>query len=196
MEILVAFIISSFLLLIFFVIYWIIRLYNSLHELREPIRSADATLNSSLQRKSNLSKELINIAERVADNEKSIHHGIANEITKAAELVSESNMPSLILANLANRFPELRLNRAFETAQQSSVFIEDKISQALEERNSSDKLYKVVVQKFPANMVAGILGFSPENYREDAQLTNPAIQNTVPHGSREDLEQRMERLFK
>ncbi|PCI62147.1 MAG: hypothetical protein COB34_00540 [Methylophilaceae bacterium] len=58
--------------------FYIVGIYNNLHKLREPVRSAIATLNSSIQRKKELSKDLQQIAEKTG----CVYSGFAISLTK------------------------------------------------------------------------------------------------------------------
>ena len=146
---------------------FLVTLYNSLQKLREPIKSLDATLDSSLRRKLSLSDDLRSVAETTAGFESGSFRSIQSEITRAAEVISKGSSPTIILAELAVRFPELRSIGAFERVQSTEVALEDKIGTEISLRNQTAETYNTAIGLFPAVVFARMLGFSIERYRKD-----------------------------
>lgn len=160
--------------------WWLVTVHNRLHQLREPVKSADATLNASLERKRDLGEEVAQLAERVAFHEATIHSGVASAMIQAAGEVSSSDRPTLVLANLAARFPALRHMEAFTSAQRSAVEIEVKIDRALTERNALAERYNSNLLPFPTNVGASLLGFGEYSYRSESRLRAPGETLTTP----------------
>uniref|UniRef100_A0A2A4YQ49 LemA family protein n=1 Tax=OCS116 cluster bacterium TaxID=2030921 RepID=A0A2A4YQ49_9PROT len=165
--------------------FYIVGIYNNLHKLREPVRSAIATLNSSIQRKKELSKDLQQIAENIAAHETEVHGGVVAAMVYASEKIAESKNPSIILTNLAAQFPNLKSNVAFEAAQQASLVIENKIDEGTARQNELADIYHQEFEKFPVNLIANIFGFSRLTYRGDTQSITPeTVQSTSYRSSK------------
>lgn len=167
------------------VFFYSVGIYNNLHQLKEPVLSANATLNSSIQRKKELSKDLVQIAENLVSHERDVHGGVVAAMVYASEKIAESKNPSIILTNLAAQFPNLKSNVAFETAQRALLVIENKIDEGLTKRNELADIYNMKRKGFPAILIASIFGFPELTYRDDAQsIALEAGQNSSNMGNK------------
>ena len=147
---------------------FLLTLYNQLKALHEPIRKMDATLDASLARKRNLSADLRDVASTTARLEVGSVEYVQSSIIKAAEAISASNRPSLLIANLAASFPVLKSIASFERLQETSVSIEAMIAEELEARNRVAEIYNTQIGLFPTVIFAPLLGFTAVHYRNDA----------------------------
>lgn len=144
-----------------------------------------------MNRKLELRNQLMEVAERVADREENIHKGVVNEIRQSADVIANSAAPSVVIANLAASFPQLRNMQAFENAQEATVRVEERLDQSLQERNALAERFNSTLRPFPTNALGSCLGFSFFDYRKDAGVNNmiDKRQNSVEDAQRSDESQ-------
>lgn len=172
-----------------------VSVYNLLNQLREAVRNADQTFNASVRRKQTLVAQVIELAKSVAVNEHHTHFTLADAITQAAKELAASNHPTLILADLAVRFPTLKHDQLFANAQGSATQIERQIDSSLSSRNKIAENYNVVLKSFPTSIVAYFLNFSAFDYRSDEIANYVEASNLARSNTRKDLEDRLDQAM-
>ena len=149
--------------------------YNSLVTSNERIDGAWAQVENVLQRRGDLIPNLVATVQGFADQEQEIFTDVANarsrlagSVTPAEAGAANAGLTSALgrLLAISENYPQLRSNENFIRLQDELAGSENRI--AVERRRYNDEVrdYNTRVQRFPANMVAGMFGFSGREYFE------------------------------
>lgn len=139
-------------------------IYNILVSLNSKIESLKASFEASVNRKYDLQATLISLANTLSSEEGRIHGGIAKELRNAAGDLAHSQKPSILLANLAARFPQLNNVGGFMSAQNTASEIERKIDDDVRNINSELAAYNEIVGSIPSRLAAGATGFAKMDF--------------------------------
>jgi LemA protein len=155
------------------VILWIILTYNRLIVLRNRIQNAWSQIDVQLRRRYDLIPNLVETVKGYAAHEKTVFE----EVTKAraamasAQTVQEQgeaqNMITSALKSLfavAEAYPDLKANQNFLMLQEELSGTESKIAYARQFYNDSVMSFNNLIQTFPANIIAGMFGFTAHDY--------------------------------
>jgi LemA protein len=85
------------------------------------------------------------------------------------EKVAADNLLSSALQGLkvtVEQYPDLKANQNFINLQEEIADIENKLAASRRFFNSATKEYNTYIQKFPANIIAGVFGFHRETFFE------------------------------
>ncbi|OIQ30815.1 MAG: LemA family protein [Bacteroidetes bacterium MedPE-SWsnd-G2] len=155
---------------------------NTAVEYDENVKEAWGNVQTSYQRRNDLIGNLVNTVKGAADFEKSTLEAVITARSKAtsttidpsnitAEQLQQFNQAqgglSSALSRLlvtVERYPDLKANQNFLKLQDELVSTENTIQTARVRYNESIKPYNEHVRKFPNNLLAGTLGFSPKPY--------------------------------
>ena len=142
--------------------------YNKFVSLDEGVKSAWAQVENQLQRRYDLIPNLVETVKGYAKQEKDV----LIEVTNArARVGGAGSVPDKIAANnelsgalsrllvVVERYPDLKSNQNFMRLQDELAGTENRIAVERRRYNEAVQSYNVAVRSFPANMVAGILGF-------------------------------------
>lgn len=147
--------------------------YNSLVKLRQRVQNAWSQVDIQLKRRYDLIPNLVNAVKGYARHEKDTLERVtqARNIAMAAGNVAEQaqaeNMLSGALRSLfalAEAYPELKANTNFLQLQGELSDTESKIAFARQFYNDTVQNFNTKIELFPANLVAGILGFRLVDY--------------------------------
>ncbi len=164
------------LLVILFSIYSLFKgSYNKFVGLDENVKSSWAQVENQLQRRFDLIPNLMETVKGYAKQEKDV----LVEVTNArAKVGGASTIPNKIAANnelsgalsrlmvVVERYPELKSNQNFLRLQDELAGTENRIAVERRRYNEAVQGYNVAVRSFPANLVAGMLGFKPAAFFE------------------------------
>ena len=142
---------------------------NAMVTKRENVNALWAQVDVVLQRRADLIPNLVNTVKGFAAHETEVYKSIADA---RAALISGKTPQDKIAANdqlsgaisrllvVAENYPQLKSNENFLQLQDELAGTENRI--AVERRKYNEVLehYNVEIQKFPANIVAGIAGFT------------------------------------
>jgi LemA protein len=158
--------------------------YNTFVTLDETVKSAWAQVENQLQRRYDLIPNLVETVKGYAKQEKEV----LVEVTNArAKVGGAGNVPDKISANnqlsgalsrlliVVEKYPELKSNQNFLRLQDELAGTENRIAVERRRYNEAVQSYNVAVRSFPANIVAGILGFAKAPFFEA-----PAAAKAVP----------------
>jgi LemA protein len=181
-EILIA------LVVIALVVVFVIGLYNRLVTLRQRVREAWADIDVQLKRRWDLIPNLIETVKGYAAHER----GTFEAVTKArseAMAAAQTGSPEqraqaenalgaalLNLRAIAEAYPQLQAVQEFKDLSENLTATEDKIAFARRFYNGNVRDYNTAIQTVPTNILAGMFGFTAEQYFE---LTDPT-QREVP----------------
>ena len=159
-------------------------LYNSLVGLRNQVRSAWAQIDVQLKRRHDLIPNLVAAVEGYLRHERELFERITAARTRALAATgagaigaAEGALSQAVGGLLAvmERYPDLKANQNVLALQEELVTTENRIGFARQLYNDLVARFNTRQQIFPANLVAGALGFQPaEFFQADAterQLT-------------------------
>jgi len=161
------------ILLIIFL--WMIAVFNSLVVKRNRVKNAWSDIDVQLKRRYDLVPNLVETVKGYKDYEASVLEKVTQARTSVLQAQKESvasraeaeNLLSSALKNLfavAENYPQLRASENFQKLQQELANLENDIQSARRYYNAAVRELNNAVQRFPANLIAGLLGFSPAEF--------------------------------
>jgi len=176
------------LVVIGLIIVFVVGLYNRLVTLRQRVREAWADIDVQLKRRWDLIPNLVETVKGYAAHERQTFEAVTkarSDAMAAAQTGSPEqraqaeNALGAALLNLravAEAYPQLQAIQEFKDLSENLTATEDKIAFARRFYNGNVRDYNTAIQTVPTNIIAGMFGFTPEQYFE---LTDPA-QREVP----------------
>ena len=172
--------------IILLVIGFFIGTYNSLVTLRNRVEEAWSDITVQLKRRTDLIPNLVNSVKGYATHEKEVFEKVTEarsaimdakgvKDTAEAENMLEGALKSLFA--VAEAYPDLKANQNFLQLQQELVDTEDKIQASRRFYNGGVRDLNTRIQRFPANIVAGMFGFQAKEFFEVADRAS--IENPV-----------------
>ncbi len=158
--------------------------YNSMVASREVVRTSLAKVQSQYQRRADLVPNLVETVKGAANFEQSTLTKVVEARAKATSTTIDPSKatPEQIqqyqaaqgelsqalgrLLAVTENYPELKATEAFRDLQVQLEGTENRIATARNDFNDTAKGYNTQVQRFPANVVAGMFGFSTFPYFE------------------------------
>ena len=148
-------------------------MYNKLVGLRNRVKNSYAQIDVQLKRRNDLIPNLVETVKGYAGHEK----GVLEEVTRARTgVMNATNIQETSEADnqltgalktlfaVAENYPDLKANSNFQQLQSELTDTEDKISYARQFYNDVVLKYNNACQQFPSNILAGMFGFSEEEY--------------------------------
>src|SRR5215468_7993141 len=161
------------LAMIVVLIIWAIGIYNSLISMRQRVNQAYADIDVQLRQRHDLVPNLVETVKGYAAHER----GTLDEVVKArnaavsaqgpAQQAAAENMLSGALRQLfalAESYPDLKASANFQQLQAELTDIENKIASSRRFFNNAVQEYNSGIQRFPAALFAGALGFSQKQF--------------------------------
>ena len=148
-------------------------LYNSLVSARLGVREAWSAVDVQLQRRASLIPNLVDVVKGYAWYERDTLLGIveAREAVGAAAGPRTAASADAALTGalgaffaLAEAYPDLKANERYASLQSDLVATENTIAHARNYYNAAVQLYNTRLQRFPAVVLAGALGFRPAEF--------------------------------
>ena len=151
--------------------------YNGLVRLNVRVQEAWSDITVQLKRRADLIPNLVESVKGYAAHEKQVFQDVtearANVLnataqgpaaTAKAENQFEGALKSLFAVSEA--YPELRASENFQQLQNELVDTEDKIQASRRFYNGGVRDLNTRIQQFPANLIAGMLGFKNREFFE------------------------------
>jgi len=151
--------------------------YNGLVKLNVRVEEAWSDITVQLKRRADLIPNLVETVKGYAAHEKGVFEAVTEArsavvnatsqgpaATAKAENQFEGALKSLFA--VAEAYPDLKANQNFLDLQSQLVDTEDKIQASRRFYNGGVRDLNTKVQMFPANMIAGMLGFKPREFFE------------------------------
>ena len=167
------------LVIVFGIFRWGVGLNNTMVEKQETAKTQWANVESAYQRRADLIPNLVNTVKGYASHEKETLEGVIQARANAtkttidpsnvtpeqmAQFQESQNSLSGALSRLmvvVEKYPDLKANQNFLELQSQLEGTENRINVERNRYNNLTKDYNVFIRKFPATLLAGMLGFDP-----------------------------------
>ncbi len=163
---------------------WVIRLYNSLVQIKLKTDNAWSDMDVQLKRRYDLIPNLVSTVQGYAAHEKNTLEAVvqarskAMSATSAAEKGQAENFLTGALKSLfalAENYPQLKANENFLKLQGSLSETEEAIQASRRYYNAVVRDYNTQIEVFPNNVFAGALNFKPrEFFQVDSEVERKA----------------------
>jgi len=158
---------------------WVVGFNNTAVEKQETAKTQWANVESAYQRRADLIPNLVNIVKGYASHEKETLEGVIEARANATKTTidptnvtpdqmaafqkAQSGLSGALskLMVVVERYPDLKANQNFLELQSQLEGTENRINVERNRYNTMAKDYNVFTRKFPAKLLAGMLGFDP-----------------------------------
>jgi len=157
------------------IVFWAILTFNRLVTLRARTKEAWSDIDVQLKRRYNLIPNLVETVKGYAAHERELFERVtkARVLAMQAQTVKEKgeaeNALSSTLKSLfavAENYPDLKASTNFLELQRELRDTEDKIQAARRFYNTNVRDLNIKIESFPANLIAGLLGFKKIDFFE------------------------------
>jgi LemA protein len=165
---------------------YVIVTYNGLIGLKNRIENAWAQIDVQLKRRYDLIPNLVETVKGYAAHESGTLEAVVQARNMAmhttggpAEQAQAENMITGALKSvfaLSEAYPDLKANQSFLNLQEELTGTEGRIAYARQFYNDTVVRFNTKIQKFPANVIAGRLGFSEREYFEVDEQSRGTVQ--------------------
>jgi len=154
---------------------WFMLTYNGLVKLRNQVRNAWSQIDVQLKRRYDLIPNLVETVKGYASHERETLEQVVQarqrgiDATSVEEQGRAENMITGALRQLfalSEAYPDLKANQNFMQLQEELASTENKVGFARQYYNDTVQQFNTRQQQFPANMVAGMLGFKASDFFE------------------------------
>lgn len=156
--------------------------YNGLVSMNEDVTGKWAQVENQLQRRNDLIPNLVNTVKGYAAHEENVFTTVAEARAKlaGAKTVSEVNSANKELDSALSRllmvaesYPELKANEAFQQLQDELAGTENRLAVARMDYNTSVQKLNARLKSLPDSLFAGAFGFQTKDYfKADAGAEN------------------------
>ncbi len=156
--------------------------YNSLVNKEMKVESAQADIQTQLQRRADLIPNFVATVKGYTDYEQSTYQAVTEARAavgraQGAEEQAEASAQldgaiSLWVNAVTEAYPELKANEQYRALQDELAGTENRVATARKDYNDVVKDYNAAVRRFPMNIFAGLFGFEKAEFFEaddDAQ---------------------------
>lgn len=162
--------------------------YNGLTRLRLLARNAYADIDVQLKRRHDLIPTLVDAVKGHAGYEKGTLESVVAARNRAVEATgpAAAGEAERVLAGsvrqllaLAESYPDLKAGESFLSLQRALVDVEDHVQNARRYYNAVVRDLNTRIEQFPANLVAGPLGFRPQEFfglSSEAEAAAPRVE--------------------
>jgi len=149
--------------------------YNQIQTNEEAVFRAWADVEATYQRRADLIPNLVETVKAYAAHEQETFERViqARNMAMSAQTVGEHSQTENMLTGalkslfaLAEAYPDLKANQNFMMLQEELSGTESKIAYARQFYNDSVMTFNTSTQTFPANVIAGMFGFTQRDYFE------------------------------
>jgi LemA protein len=168
---------------------YLIVTYNGLTRLRQLAVNAWADIDVQLRRRHDLVPNLVESVKGHAGFERSTHEAVVSARNRAvsatgpeaageAERVLAQDVGRLLA--VAEAYPDLKAGQSYLDLQRSLVEIEDHIQNARRYYNAVVRDLNTRIEQFPANLIAGSLGFDRAEFFGLTDRNEAAVPQVQP----------------
>lgn len=153
----------------------VVGLYNSLVRARNMVQNAWAQIDVQLKRRFDLVPNLVETVKGYASHEKEVFEKVtaARSMVAGAQTLGERQQAENVLSGalkslfaVAEAYPQLKASENFSSLQRELSDLEAKIAFSRQFYNDTVLKYNNKIQVFPANILAGMFGFTAAPYFE------------------------------
>jgi LemA protein len=164
---------------------WAVFTYNRLITFRTRAENGWSQIDVQLRRRYDLIPNLIETVKGYAQHEREVFEKVTEARTQAmgatgvqdqAQAENEVTAGLGRLIAVAENYPELKANENFLALQEELVGTESKIAYARQFYNDQVTRLNTLVQKFPANLIAGFGHFQPKPFFEIEEPARGPVQ--------------------
>jgi len=157
---------------------WFVLTYNGLVKLRNQVRNAWSQIDVQLKRRYDLIPNLVETVKGYASHERETLEQVVKARQRgidASNVKEQQDAENMItgalrqLFALSEAYPDLKANQNFMQLQEELASTENKIGFARQYYNDTVQRFNTRQQQFPANLAAGMLGFSAGDFFEIEQ---------------------------
>ena len=154
---------------------WLIATYNGLVGLRNALKNAWSQIDVQLKRRYDLIPNLVETVKGYAKHERETFENVikARQAGIDAKTVKDQAQAENMITGalrqlfaLSEAYPDLKANQNFLALQEELSSTENKIAFSRQYYNDTVQTFNTRQQQFPANMIAGMLGFTPADFFE------------------------------
>ncbi|OGK09833.1 MAG: hypothetical protein A2Y63_04765 [Candidatus Riflebacteria bacterium RBG_13_59_9] len=169
--------------LIVIIVLAFIGIYNRFVVLRNRMQGSWAQVDVQLKKRYDLVPNLVETVRGYAKHEREVFQNVTEARSKAigAQNVGDQGEAENLLTGalkslfaVAEAYPELKANENFLKLQEELATIENKIAYARQHFNDVVLAFNTTRQRFPENIVAGIMGLVPGVYFEIEEAAREA----------------------
>lgn len=166
-------IVGGFVFLGLLIVGYVIMVYNSLVGKQVETKNAWSQIDVQLKRRHDLIPNLVETVKGYATHEKETLERViqARNMAVGAQTVGEhaqaENQLTGALKSLfavSEAYPDLKANQSFLSLQEELTATENRIGFARQHYNDVVSDFNVTLMRFPANVIAGQLGFRPAEF--------------------------------
>jgi LemA protein len=166
---------------------FLITTYNRLVTLRQRVKEAWADIDVQLKRRWDLIPNLVETVKGYAAHERTTFENVTNARAAAVaagatgspeQRAQAENMLTGAIRSLfavSENYPALLAVQEFKDLSENLAATEDKIAFARRFYNGNVRDYNTALMTFPTNVLAGMFGFTAEQYFELAEATERAV---------------------
>jgi LemA protein len=173
--------------IVIFIFLGFIYIYNSLITLKNRIDDAWAQIDVQVKKRADLVPNLVGTVKGYAAHERDVLEKVTearSAVMKAASVKEAAGAQDMLTGALkslfavAENYPDLKASQNFLSLQEELSGIEGKIAYARQFYNDSVMAFNTKIEKIPANIVAGILGYKAREYFEikEAEKAVPKVE--------------------
>ena len=152
---------------------WVISIYNGLVAMRQRVNQSFADVDVQLKQRHDLIPNLVETVKGYAAHERGTLEAVIQARNNAiaaqgqgtgAQVAAENQLTGALrqIFALSESYPNLKANENFQQLQSELTDIENKIAASRRFFNNAVQEYNTGIQRFPAVLLAGTLGFHPQ----------------------------------
>lgn len=155
------------LIIVSAIVMWGVGIYNKAVSLETKVDTAWAEVENQLQRRYDLVPDLVNVANKYAENEKEIINSVVNARASMAgattsddKIEASKELESAIsrLLVVVENYPELKSNEQYIRVMDEMAGTENRIAVARRDYNEAVETYNIKIKTFPTLLFKGMLG--------------------------------------
>jgi len=168
---------------------YLIAVFNRLVRARQMANEAWSGIDVQLKRRSDLIPNLVDSVKGYAAHERDVLTKVTelrgaaralpiDDVARRAQAEGALSVALGKLMAVAESYPDLKASGNFLSLQQELSALENELQMARRYYNGAVRNQNILVQTFPNNLIAGLLGFAPRDYFEisdDAERAVPAV---------------------
>lgn len=157
------------------ILFYVIKVYNSLVKRKNMIEDQWAQIDVVLKRRADLIPKLVDVIKAYAKHEKETFADVVNlrnQFVNSSSIKEEVENNKEVVKGLskimviAEAYPELKANENFKGLQDELSETEDKIQIARQFYNDAVLNYRNILETFPSNIIANLFNFKKIEFYE------------------------------